>query len=260
MTLTDMLLLAIAAILAGALNAVAGGGSFFSFPALVFTGVPDVQANATNTVVLWPGAVASTWAYRNELVSRLRVVVVLGIVSLIGGLLGALLLLQFRDQQEAFRQLVPYLLLVTTLLFAFGGKITQWLQHRIKFSPDSLVALVAVAIIQFFIAIYGGFFGGGMGVIMLAAFTMMGMDNIHIMNAIKSLLSVLIKGIAVATFIFSSVVFWPQAILMTIGAIIGGYGGAHYARKLDPAHVRRFAIGVGFVMTFLFFIRPYLYQ
>jgi hypothetical protein len=121
------------------------------------------------------------------------------------------------------------------------------------------VALVAVAVIQFGIAIYGGFFGGGMGVIMLAAFTLMGMDNIHIMNAIKSLLSVLIKGIAVVTFVFSSVVFWPQAILMTIGAIIGGYGGAHYARKLDPALVRRFAIGVGFAMTFLFFIRPYLY-
>jgi hypothetical protein len=109
--------------------------------------------------------------------------------------------------------------------------------------------------LQLPIAIYGGFFGGGMGVMMLAAFSLLGMENIHIMNAIKSLLSVLIKGIAVITYIVAGVVAWPQAILMTVGAIIGGYGGAHYARKIDPVLVRRFAILTGFVMTIIFFVR-----
>jgi hypothetical protein len=256
MTLLDMLLLTGAAILAGGLNAVAGGGSFFSFPALVLIGgVPDVQANATNSVILWPGAIASTGAYREELTTRRRVAVVLSIISLIGGLLGALLLLQFRDQQEAFRELVPYLLLITTLLFAFGKPLTNWLQKHVELSENSLSGLIAVTLLQLPIAIYGGFFGGGMGVMMLAAFSLLGMDNIHIMNAIKSLLSVLIKGIAVATYVVAGVVAWPQAILMTVGAIIGGYGGAHYARKLDPALVRRFAIVTGVIMTIIFFLR-----
>jgi hypothetical protein len=255
MTLLDVVILISAGALAGAINAVAGGGSFFSFPALVFVGIPDVQANATNSVVVWPGSIASTGAYRKELVTRPRVVVVLSIVSIIGGLLGALLLLQFREHQEAFRQLLPYLLLVSTLLFAFGGKLTAWLQERVSLSEDSLPGLIAVAALQLPISIYGGFFGGGMGVIMLAAFTLLGMESIHVMNAIKSLVSVLIKGAAVFTFIVSGLVVWPQAIVMTIGAILGGYFGAHYALKFDPKLIKRLAIGVGFLMTIIFFLR-----
>ncbi len=258
MTLLDIVLLFGAAVLGGALNAVAGGGSFITFPALVFVGVPDVEANATNTVVLWPGALASTGAYREELVTRLRTVIILSMISLIGGLLGALLLLEFRDQQELFRQILPFLLLVTTLLFSFGGTITTWLQQRVDLGENSLIGLVIVSVLQLFIAIYGGFFGGGMGVIMLAAFAILGMENIHIMNGLKSLLSVLIKGTAVITFVVTGVVYWSEAIVMIVGAIVGGYVGARYALGLDPVKVKRFAIVRGYVVTVVFFVRTYI--
>ncbi len=254
MTILEMLLLSGAAILAGSLNAVAGGGSFFTFPALVSTGVDPIAANATNAVVVWPGSIASTWAYRRELGVYPRLVVVLSVVSLIGGLLGALLLLAFRDYREAFNRMVPYLLLVATLLFAFGGNITKWVQSLGGLSFESLTGLLVVGCLQLVIAIYGGFFGGGMGVLMLSAYSVVGLENIHVMNAIKSLVSVLIKGVAVLVFIFSGLIVWPEAILMTVGAIIGGYAGAHYARLLDPLLVKRFAIVAAFGVTIAFFI------
>lgn len=253
--LLDSVLLGGAAFLAGALNAIAGGGSFFSFPALVFTGVDPVTANATNTVVVWPGAIASTGAYRRELGTRPRLELVLGLVSLLGGVLGALLLLQFREHREVFRGMVPWLLLVTTLLFAFGSRLTAWVRAHTGQAPTAGRTLVLAAGLQLVIATYGGFFGGGMGVMMLAALTLLGLENIHIMNGIKSLLSVLIKGVAVAIFVFSGVVVWPQAVLMTLGAVAGGYVAAHYARKIDPVLVRRGAVLVGFLMTLAFFLR-----
>lgn len=262
MTFFEILVLFTAALLAGALNAVAGGGSFLTFPALVFVGIPDVEANATNTVVLWPGTIASTGAYRRELAARRLTVIVLSVVSLLGGVIGALLLLDLRDQQETFRDIVPYLLLITTLLFAFGGRITRWLQEHVNMTAESRLALVTVSVLQFIISVYGGFFGGGMGVMMLAAYSLLGLGNIHIMNGIKSLVSVLIKGVAVITFLYYDlfvydvgVIIWPQAILMIVGSIIGGYWGAAYARKLDPELVRRFAIIMGVIITVVFFLR-----
>ncbi|NJO84039.1 MAG: sulfite exporter TauE/SafE family protein [Blastochloris sp.] len=262
MTVLEILVIFTAALLAGALNAVAGGGSFLTFPALVFVGIPDVEANVTNSLVLWPGSIASTGAYRNELLARRRTVLMLSIASLLGGIIGALLLLDMRDQQETFRNIVPYLLLITTLLFAFGKYITRWLQKHINMTEESRLALVSVVVLQCIISVYGGFFGGGMGVMMLAAYSLLGMSNIHIMNGIKSLVSVLIKGIAVLTFIYYDlfiydvgVIAWPQAIVMIVGATIGGYWGAAYARKLDPELVRRFAVAVGIIITILFFLR-----
>lgn len=253
MTLIDILILTLAALLAGALNAVAGGGSFASFPALVFVGIPPINANATNTVALWPGALASVVAYRREIIARSRVLVVLGIVSMIGGILGALLLLN--TPQETFRRMVPYLLLVATLLFAFGSHVTNWVRSHGELTENSWPALIVVAGLQLFIAIYGGFFGGGLGILMLATLTLLGMDNIHIMNGIKMLLNAIINGIAVAAFMYYRVVEWPHAILMMSGSIAGGYIAAHYARQLEPGLVRRFAILVGFIMTIIFFVR-----
>jgi hypothetical protein len=261
-TFLEILVLFTAAILAGALNAVAGGGSFLTFPALVFVGIPDVEANATNTVVLWPGTIASTGAYRRELAARRLTVIVLSVVSLLGGVIGALLLLDLRDQQETFRDIIPYLLLITTLLFASGRHITRWLQEHVQMTEESRLALVTVSVLQFIISVYGGFFGGGMGVMMLAAYSLLGLGTIHIMNGIKSLMSVLIKGVAVITFLYYDlfvydvgVIVWPQAIVMIVGAVIGGYWGAAYARKLDPELVRRFAIIVGAIITVVFFLR-----
>ena len=256
MTLVEACVLFVAAIVAGALNSVAGGGSFITFPTLVLARVPDINANATNTIALWPGAAASVGAYRRELSAQRRVLIPLTVVSVIGGLIGAKLLLG--TPQVTFQRMVPFLLLFASLLFTFSGNITNWLRARtgqpvtIGTGP-STGTLAGISLLQFITAIYGGFFGGGIGIVMLATLRVMGMENIHEMNALKTLLSTIINGIATLTFVLSGAIWWPQALLMIVGAVIGGYGGAYYARKLDPLLVRRFVIVVGFAMTFYFF-------
>ncbi len=255
MTLPTLLLLFVAALLGGALNSVAGGGSFLSFPSLVISGVPPINANATNTVALWPGSAASVGAYRRELaVQDRRFVVWMSLISLLGGVLGALLLL--RTPQATFSRLVPYLLLLATLLFAFSRPLTTRL--RARFSAEakrSGLALAAAFAAQLLTAVYGGYFGGGIGILMLATLGLLGMDNIHEMNALKTVLASCINGVAVVTFVVAGVVVWPQALLMLTGATIGGYGCASLARKIDPRYVRGFVTVVGAVMTIYFFIR-----
>lgn len=250
----EILLLFATAVLAGALNAVAGGGTFFTFPALIYTGVDEISASATNSVVLWPGAIASTGGYRRELSTNRRLVLYLGGASLLGGWAGALLLLAFRDYQELFSFIVPYLMLIATLLFTFGSHLTKWVKQRVQLEQDTVSGRVVVTVLQFLISIYGGFFGGGMGVLMLAAYSVVGMDNIHVMNALKSLVSVLIKGIAVLTFAIYGAVVWPEAILMMVGAIIGGYAGASLGRLVDPKLMKRLVIVAAFLITIAFFI------
>lgn len=258
MTLLQIFVLFVAAILGGTLNSVAGGGSFITFPALLFTRVLPINANATSTVALWPGAVASTGAYREELAKQDRTrLFVLGGTSLIGGVLGAVLLL--RTSQTTFVRLVPYLLLVATLLFAFSGPMTDRLRKRKaeeekKEARSSWFGLAGIAFLQLIISVYGGYFGGGIGILMLATLGLMGMENIHEMNALKTLLTSFINGVAVITFIIAGAVVWVPAILMVVGAIIGGYGGAYFARQIDPRWVRIFVILVGVGMTLYFFL------
>jgi uncharacterized protein len=241
------------AVLGGGLNSVAGGGSFLTFPTLIVTGVAPIKANATSTVALWPGSLASVGAYRREL-GAVRHGKLLSGISLIGGLLGALLLLH--TPSATFSALIPYLLLVATLLFAFNGPIRGWLgamfapgEHHSGRMPFALI------VAQLVIATYGGFFGGGIGILMLAALSLLGLDNIHEMNALKTLLASCINGIAVVTFIIAGAVVWPQAVVMLVGAVTGGYVGAATARKLDQRWVRRFVIAVGCAMTIYFFVR-----
>jgi uncharacterized membrane protein YfcA len=257
MTFLQICILFVAAILGGTLNSVAGGGSFITFPTLLFTGVLPINANATSTVALWPGSVASTGAYREELAKQERIrLIVLSGTSLIGGVLGAILLL--RTSQTTFVRLVPYLLLMATLLFAFSGPITNRLRRRnieTKKARSSWLGLTGIAFLQLVIAVYGGYFGGGIGILMLATLGLMGMENIHEMNALKTLLTSFINGVAVIIFIIAGAVVWLQGILMVVGAIIGGYGGAYFARQLDPRLVRGFVILVGITMTAYFFLR-----
>jgi uncharacterized membrane protein YfcA len=255
MTFPEMVLLFVAAILGGTLNAVAGGGSFFTFPALVIARIPSVSANATSTVALWPGSVASVWAYRREfLKERPAVLTILVITSLIGGILGALLLLS--TSPAVFERILPYLLLVATLLFTFSGTITAWLRsHQNGKTRPLWVRLIWISLAQLIIAVYGGYFGGGIGILMLATLALMGMDNIHVMNALKTLLASCINGIAALTFVFSGIVQWPQAIVMLVGAIVGGYGGAYFARKVPPRYIRIFVTCVGLGLTVWFFIK-----
>jgi len=254
MTPSHAVLLFFAAMLGGMLNSVAGGGSFISFPALVFAGVPPISANATNTVALWPGSAASVAAYRKDFATQRNALVPLSIVSVTGGVIGALLLLL--TPETTFVRLVPYLLLVATLLFTFSPTITARLRSRgHTHASSSRHSITGMSLAQVPIAIYGGYFGGGIGVLMLAALSLMGMENIHTMNALKNLLATFINGIAVVTFVVAGAVAWPQALVMIVGAIIGGYVAGHQARKLEPRLVRRFVIAVGFAMTAYFFLR-----
>lgn len=246
----DLLLIFTAALLAGALNAIAGGGSFFSFPALLVAGVPPIVANATNALALWPGTLASIGAYRRELRGQQRDIWLFSGLSLLGGLLGAILLL-YTDERR-FTALIPYLLLFATLVFTFSPQITRLAQRTVGKGNGQrwLVVVIYLAI-----AIYGGFFGAGLGILTLAALALLGYDNIHRMNALKTLQAALVNGIAVATFVTTGLIAWLPALIMTIGAIAGGYGGAAIARRIDARRVRIAVVVISIGLTVWFFAR-----
>ena len=254
LTLRGALFLFFAGALGGAINAVAGGGSFFSFPALLFTGVSPVLANATSTLALWVGVTASGGAYRHRLNISRRVLLPLVLTSIAGGFAGALLLI--RSSPQTFLRVLPWLLLGATLLFTFGrhwtGRISAGISHE-----ASNMAVAGAALFELLVAVYGGYFGGGIGIMNLAMLAALGMADIHAMNALKVILGGVINGVATATFIATGAILWPQAIVMTAGAVLGGYTSAHYALKLPQAWIRRFVILVGLAMTVYFFLRAY---
>ncbi|MDP9151879.1 MAG: sulfite exporter TauE/SafE family protein [Myxococcota bacterium] len=242
-------LLFFAAVIGGAINSVAGGGTFIAFPALLFAGVPAVAANATNTMALWPGALASVIAYRRELGASRRELLPLGLASLVGGLVGSVLLLRTSDRK--FSLLVPWLLLFATLLFSSGGEIAK------RGSGGARASLLGVIGIQLVISIYGGYFGGGIGIMMLATLSLMGMKDIHRMNALKTMLATLVNGIAVVAFIVAGAIAWGPAAVMIGGGILGGYAGAAFARRVSPRLVRRLVLTIAWTMTAYFFARTY---
>jgi uncharacterized protein len=243
-----------AGILGGALNAVAGGGSFISFPALLFTGVPPIPANATNSLALWAGVTASGGAYRNRLDVPRRVMVPLIATSLLGGLAGAALLL--KTPAHTFMRILPWLMLGATVLFLFGNRLSGGRPSSVG-REASARAIVSASIFELAVAIYGGYFGGGVGIVNLAMLAAIGMTDIHSMNALKSVLGSAINGIAVLVFVLQRAISWPQAVIMIAGAIVGGYFGAHYALRLPQAWVRWFVILVGAGMTAYFFAVAY---
>ncbi len=254
MTFEFAILLFLAGVLGGALNAVAGGGSFIAFPALLFTGVPPIPANATNTIALWTAAAASGGAYRSRLNMPRRVMIPLLTASMIGGVFGAILLL--KTPAQTFLRVLPWLTLGATLLFAFGRKLAGSRPSMIAHDTTT-AALVGATLFQLFVAVYGGYFGGGMGIVMLAMLATLGMTDIHAMNALKTVLGTVINGVAVITFIVARAVYWRQGIVMILGGIAGGYFGARYALKLPPTWVRVFVVLVGTGMTTYFFVKSY---
>lgn len=249
MTVATGIMLFFAAVVGGGLNSVAGGGSFVAFPALLFAGIAPVPANATNTIALWPGAVASAVAYRRELGDVRRELLPMGIAALLGGLAGSLLLL--RTSETTFVLLIPWLLLFATLLFTFGGAVAR------KLTRGATAPFTVAVVAQFAISIYGGYFGGGMGIMMLAVLTLLGMTHIHRMNALKNVLGALINGVAVVAFIVAGAVRWGPGIVMIAGGITGGYAGAAAARRVDPKHVRLLVMIIAWSMTAYFFIKTY---
>jgi uncharacterized protein len=240
--------------LGGAINAVAGGGSFVTFPALLFTGVAPVAANATNTLALWIGVTASGGAYRKHLNISRRVMIPLILTSIVGGLGGAVLLV--KTPAQTFLRVLPWLLLGATLLFAFGkhltGRIAAGISHE-----SSNAAVAGASVFELGVAIYGGYFGGGMGIMNLAMLSALGMTDIHAMNALKVVLAGVTNGVATLTFIAAGAILWPQAVVMTLGASLGGYSAAHYAQKLPQSWIRLFVLLMAAAMTVYFFVRAY---
>lgn len=242
-----------AAFLAGAINSVAGGGTLVSFPALIWLGLNSVTANATSTVAIWPGTVGSVWGYRRELVEaepRFRVLIV---PSLVGGIVGALLLRW--TPPSFFDKLVPYLILFATLLFMAQEPVQRKLKTADAGARHSRRWLAGAILFQLCVGIYGGYFGAGIGILMLAALSILGLNDIHEMNSLKVVFGGSINGIAAAYFIWAGMVQWPFVLIMAVGAILGGWGGAGTARKMGRTAVRRIVIAIGFGMAVSLFIK-----
>lgn len=256
MQLTDALLVAGGAFLAGGMNAMAGGGTFFSFPAMLAAGVPPVTANASNTVALWPASISSAWAYRREAMRHGRWAALLALVSVAGGLIGGLLLLAISN--ETFLRLIPWLLLVATALFAFSaqvGRLIQWIKRHMKIAPAEKPGSPGGAVFQLIVAIYGGFFGAGMGILTLAALAIQGFEDMQEINALKNLTSAMNYTVAAATFIIAGAISWPHTLVALVTAAIGGYVGAAFARKLPAKWLKRLVIAVGSFLTIIYFIK-----
>jgi uncharacterized membrane protein YfcA len=242
-----MLLIA-AALGAGLMNSVAGGGSFLTFPALVFTGVPSIIANATSTVALFPGALASAWAYREDFKGLEKIPLKPALaVSIAGGVVGALLLLF--TSQKTFDLIIPWLLLGATASFALGPAIMKRLRRQDWMGPKMLIFF------QFIVGIYGGYFGGAVGIIMLAVWTLAGMRDIHAMNGGRTLLGGVMNAAAVVCFIVAHKIWWLQTAMMLVAAVTGGYAGARVARRINPVRVRGIVIAVSIAVTAAFFLR-----
>lgn len=251
MDLFTYIMLFAAAALAGAINSVAGGGTFLTFPLMMQAGLTPIQANVTSTIALWPGSLSGAAAYRQEWREHRVMLKSLLIISVAGGALGSVILLTTPEQ--VFRGMVPWLLLSATLIFTFGRSVIARLHHAHPDGETSRSRSLAARFMQFAIAVYGGYFGAGIGILMLAMLQLMGMTHIHRMNGLKTVLGSAINGVTVLIFVLFADVIWPVALVMVVGAVIGGYWGAAYARKLPPSLVRGFVSGIGFAMTAYYF-------
>ena len=244
----SLLILFGAGLLAGAMNAAAGGGSFVTIPAMVFVGLPSVAANASSTVALLPGTLAGAWAWRHDFQSfegiPLRWLIV---ISLAGGLAGAVLLLA--TPQRAFDDLLPWLLLTGTLAFAFGRQLGAALRSKLRIGRGAVLAA------QVILAIYAGYFGGGVGIMMMAVWSLLGDIDIKAMSAGRTLLVSAANAVAVLCFAAWGPVRWPETLVMLVAAILGGYFGAVLARRVPGPLLRRFVILFSAAMTLVFFLR-----
>jgi uncharacterized membrane protein YfcA len=275
----ETLLLCLAAVAAGAINAVAGGGTLLTFPALLMalgsSGDAAVAANATSTVALVPGAIAALAGYRDDIRSERRWAALLLAPSLLGGLLGSVLLVSLPS--DVFKSLVPWLILTAALLFALQPSIAHWIGlHQKPVSPEQpaiepavavdarvthkslpLWLLVGVHVMQFLVAVYGGYFGAGIGILMLSSLALMGMDDIHRMNAVKTFLNLAINGTSVLVFVGSGLVQWRFAAMMAVSSIVGGYLAARTIRRVNKQLVRHLIVAIGFSLAAYYFYREF---
>ena len=256
----ELVILCVAAVLAGAVNSVAGGGTLLTFPALAWVLGPSaaaaVAANATSTIALFPGSLAAVWGYRRELSGSKKMISLLILPSLIGGALGTCLVVT--QPEKVFQTLVPWLILVATVLFLLQPTITKWTGIGQPHEWPSTATRLGIVALQFLIALYGGYFGAGIGILMLSALALMGLSDIHRMNALKSLLASGINGMSVAVFLWSGRVNWQYAVPMILSAIVGGFAGASVARRLDKNVVRYTVVTIGLLLSAYYFLKMFV--
>jgi len=258
MTWTEALLLAISAAAAGVINAVAGGGTLITCPALLLARTPAVVANATSTLALVIGTGGGVFGYRRQLAAVRPWLTRFVPVSIVGGLIGAILLTV--TGEKVFSHLVPFLLLFATVVFVAQGAFRRFAGLDAAggaLQPHSRELWVAV-LYQFLVAIYGGYFGAGIGILMLASLGFIGLTDIHQMNALKTVLGSLINLVAAIYFIFAGLITWPKAGVMTVGAVLGYFVGAHYSQKIPQRRVRQIITAIGFLISGVLFYRQFL--
>lgn len=251
MTALNFVLMFLAASFAGAINSIAGGGALIVFPTLLFVGLSPITANATSNTAMFLGTLASVGGYLAQIKPHKSIVMKLSVASLLGSVIGAVLLLT--TPETMFFKLVPFLILTAALLFTFGNRLAGYFREG-----DSPVVLSAGALLgQFVISIYGGYFGAGQGFAILALLMLIGFKKIHEMNGVKSFLAACINGIAVVPFVIAGAIAWPHAIVLSAGAILGGFIGARSAQKVNPRRVRKAVLVLAYAMTIYFFWKVY---
>lgn len=231
---------------AGVMNAMAGGGTILTYPTLLFLGESAITANATSTVALWPGAASSLFGYREDVLAHSGWLKTLFLPSLLGGALGAALLLATPSQ--SFERLAPFLILFATVLFMLRGAVSRWTGTAGK-AEDTPGRRTLAVVFQFFVGVYGGYFGAGIGILMLAVLGFMGLSNIHAANGLKNFFAMCINGVAAAYFIWRGAVVWPAALIMIVGSIVGGYWGARFARRIGQERARLAVVVIGFLIA-----------
>jgi uncharacterized membrane protein YfcA len=248
MTPAQILILVAAAFGAGVMNAMAGGGTILTFPSLIFLGLPAITANATSTVALLPAAVASLYGFRDEVRANQGWLRTLFLPSLIGGTIGSVLLL--RTPEKVFAFLAPLLILFATALFMIQGFLSRRSTRTVDDPAElSRGRLALASVLQFGVAVYGGYFGAGIGILMLALLGFLGLANIHAANGVKNFFNLCINVVAAGYFIAKGAVVWPAALVIVAGATVGGYAGARFAQRIGKRKARTAVIGIGLTVT-----------
>ena len=257
MTLTEIIVLSLAAAAAGMVNAIAGGGTLITFPALLAFGMPAIIANATSTLALLVGTAGSVYGYREPIRAVRPWLKRFVPVSLVGGLLGGILLTVTKE--ETFAKMVPFLLLFATVLFLLQGPFRRFagFDDRAEAAAPHHHAVWGAVLFQFFVALYGGYFGAGIGILMLASLGLLGLTNIHEMNGLKTVLGSLINLVAAAYFVWAGLIDWPRAGVMTVGALAGYFLGARFAQRIPQRRVRQIITGIGFAISAVLFYKQF---
>ena len=255
--MTRLILVTVTALVAGVMNAVAGGGTFLTFPALTWYGLDQKVANMTSTIGLWPGSASSVAAAGKDFARIPRgMLITFSIISLLGGFAGSTVILR-TTSERSFELVIPWLLAFATVIFGFSKPISRWAgRHH---GNRSLGWTIIVGFVQIFVAIYGGYFGAGIGVLMLAGLSFAGLDDIHQMNALKVLLATLINGVAAIVFLFNPHINWPVAGAMAIASVLGGFWGMAVARRVKPDTLRAVILLIGVSLTGVYFAKNYFH-